>query len=252
MKKYFNSIFLPWFILVAGGMGLMLRFWLLADGFDDKGLMISGHPAEWLLWLLTVLTLILLTIGCLPLVQADKYCFNFPPSPAGALGEIVAAAGIIALSIFSFNSQMDIFSMISFLFGLICVPVLVICAWCRLKGKQPIFYLHGIVCVFWMLRLIVQYRVWSPDPQLQDYCFQLLATVFLMLSTYQRTVFDANYGDRRRYAIFHLAALFFCCLSIPGCQDWPLYLGWSVYAATNLCSLISMPGWSIKKANEDE
>lgn len=252
MKKYFNSIFLPWFILASGIMGFLLRFWLLSDGFDEKGLLTAGHPAELLLWLLTALTLILLTIGCLPLVQADKYSFNFPASAMGAAGEILAAMGLLAVSVLSFDSNLDAFSMAAFCVGLLCVPVLVLCAWCRLKGCQPPFFLHGFICVFWMLRLIVQYRIWSPDPQLQDYCFQLLATVFLMLSSYQRTVFDADCGDRRMYAIFHLAALFFCCLSIPGCQDWPLYLSCGVGAATNLCNLIPMPNWSFKKANEDE
>lgn len=252
MKKFFNPKFLPWFILATGSMGLLLRTWLLTDGFDEKGLLTAGHPAEWLLWLLTVVTLGLLAIGCLPLTEAPKYSFNFPASPLGAAGEIMAASGVLAVSVLNFSTKLDTFALVAFGAGLLAVPALGLCAWCRLKGNQPPFYLHGIVCVFWMLRLVVQYRIWSPDPQLQDYCFQLLATVFLMLASYQRTVFDADHGDRRMYTIFHLAALFFCFLSIPFCQDWPLYLGCGAWIITNLCSLIPMPNWSFQKSKEDE
>lgn len=252
MKKLFSPRFLPWFILATGSMGLLLRTWLLTDGFDEKGFLIHSHPAELLLWLLTAVTLGLLAVGCLPLVQASKYSFNFPASPVGATGEIAAAAGILAVSILNLSTQLDGFAFVAFSAGVLTVPTLCFCAWCRLKGSQPPFYLHGIICIFWILRLIVQYRIWSPDPQLQDYCFQLMATVFLMLSSYQQTAFAADLGNRRMYAFFHLAALYFCCVAIPYCQDWPLYLGCSVWIITNLCNLIPMPNWTSQKTKEDE
>ena len=135
--------------------------------------------------------------------------------------------------------------------GLI-VLALLLCAVCRWRGAQPHFLFHGLVSIFWVLRLVSQYRVWSPMPQLQTYIFQLLASVFIMLSCYQRTAFDANQGSRRRHTITHLAATFFSCLSVIQCQDWFLYATCALWAITNLCRLIPLPGWKPHLPKKDE
>ena len=70
MKKYLKPATLPWFVLITGGMGIALRFWLLSSGVDAKGLLKSGHPAIILLWILTVITAGVVIYGCLPLVEA--------------------------------------------------------------------------------------------------------------------------------------------------------------------------------------
>ena len=247
MTKYFSPIHLPWFIPAAGILGFGLRIWLLADGFDEKGLLVAGHPAATLIWILTALVMILLIISCLPLVQANKYTFNYPASVTGAAGEALAAVGILVATVRGIFHIQDILSVICLVLGFLSVPALAYGAYCRLKDRQPPAFLHGAVCLFWMMRLVCQYRIWSPDPQLQDYAFQLLATVFLMLACFHRAAFDADMGHRRMSAIFHFSAVYFCCISIPGCGDWPLYLTCGIWAGLNLCSLVPMPNWHFKK-----
>jgi hypothetical protein len=51
-----------------------------------------------------------------------------------------------------------------------------------------------------MLRLICQYRIWSSEPQLMLYCYPLLATVCIVMSSYQSAAFDGNLGARRPHA----------------------------------------------------
>ena len=247
MTKYFNPIHLPWFIPATGLLGIGLRVWLLADGFDQKGLLVTGHPAAALIWILTALVLAVLIISCLPLVQASKYSFNYPASYTGAAGEALAAIGILAACIQTLSGAVDGVTLVCMILGFLAVPALGHSAWCRLKGTKVPSALHSIVCLFWMMRLVCQYRIWSPDPQLQDYCFQLLATVFLMLSSFHRAAFDADMGQRRLSAIFQLGAVYFCMISIPGCQDWLLYLCCGVWTVLNLCNLLPMPNWRPQK-----
>ena len=107
MHKLLKPSFLPWFALAAGGIGIGLRLWLLATGIDEKGLLTPGHPADLLLWLLTGVTMAVIIAVCLPLTQANKYTFNFPPSPIGAFGEAVLAFGILAANIVTLGGKRD-------------------------------------------------------------------------------------------------------------------------------------------------
>lgn len=243
MKNFLKPAILPWFVLIAGGIGIGLRFWLLRTGIDKNNLFISGHPAGILLWVLTAIVAVIVIWGCLPLVQANKYSFNFPPAYTGSVGDCIFSLGILLASIQMLRNNADTLSFATAIVGFLSVPALVLSAVFRQKGIKPLFLLHALVCVFWLLRLIALYRIWSPEPQLQNYIFQLFANVFLMLSCYQRTAFDTDCGVRRFHAITHLAAIFFGCLSLVGSQDYCLYGAGSIWAFADLCRLIPMPGW---------
>ena len=209
MKKILNPTNLPWFVLAAGAMGIALRLWLLYTGMDENGLWVSGHPAVILVWLLTVATVALVIVECLPLVEAPKYTFNFPPSPIDAAGEGLLGLGILAASILTLMDSTDLLPSVTAIVGFLSAGLLGLCAFYRWKGTQPLFLWRSLVCIFWVLRLVSLYQRWSPEPQLQSYVFQLLANVCMMLSFYQRTAFDANYGNRRAHTIYHLSAIFF-------------------------------------------
>lgn len=252
MKKLLKPTNLPWFVLSAGIIGIALRFWLLSTGTDKTGLLVSGHPAGILLWLLTAVTAVLVILVCLPLAQANKYSFNFPPSAIGAIGEGSLALGILVANILALIGSADSLSAVTAVVGFLSVALLGLCAFYRWKGIRPMFLLHSFVSIFWILRLVSLYRVWSPEPQLQNYIFQLFANVFMMLSLYQRTAFDVGCGNRRAHAIFHLAAAFFCCLSLIGSRDWFLYGACALWAITDLCRLISMPGWKLNLPKKDD
>ena len=62
MKKLMKPAFLPIFTLAAGVLGLALRAWLFFGGTDQKGLLVSSHPANALIFILTALVLAVLFI----------------------------------------------------------------------------------------------------------------------------------------------------------------------------------------------
>ena len=186
------------------------------------------------------------------LTEAKKYAFNFPPSPIAAIGTGLAALSIGIHSILSFPGSLDAIDVISGILGILSAGALGLAGWCRLKGSRPNFLLHYVVAVYLMLRLICQYRHWSADPQVLDYCFSILATVCLMLAAYHRAAFDMGSGDRRNYAFFCLTCGFFCCLSLVGWEDILYYLGIGTWMFTDLCNLTPLKGRGMFQRGESD
>ncbi len=240
MKNFFHPTKLPFLILGASTLGLLLRLWLQFTGFDAKGFLVSGHPARSLLWLLTALTLGTLLYATWNLKNGNKYRSNFPASPVGGMGTALGASGIgltCGIELIAGTQGIDTLCAIM---GIVAALILIFVAYCRWKGLHPTPMAHIVVSLFFMLRLICFYRHWSADPRLLDYVFQLLALVFVMLATYQRAVFDANYGSRRAFAFYCLAAVYCCCLSLVSWQDVLLFLSLAVWMLTDLCRLTPM------------
>ena len=237
MKRLLNPIYLPWLTLAAGVLGLLLRIWLYATGTDKSGLLVGGHPAELFIWLLCAGVLVYLCLASKPLVAAPKFGFNYPASLGGAVGCCLGAAGIAYNSVTELLSYTDNLTRIAAIIGILASIALLFLALQRYRGEQPNVLLHTAVCGYFMVLVVSLYRHWSSDPQLQDYCFQLLATVFLMLSAYYRAAFDVDLGRRRPLVICHLAAVFFCCLSITDKSIFFFYLPMAIWAFTDLCSL---------------
>ncbi len=241
MKKLLNPFWLPAAVLLLGEVGLVLRVWLLAAGTEYGGMLPESHPAEPLLWMLTAAALALLLVGTSRLLEGSKFQFNFPASLTRALGCGAGCISIAVTSALELSLYQDTLNILACSLGFAAAAAVGYIAWCRYKGMQPVMLFHAIAALYLMLRLVSQYRHWSSDPQLMDYCFQLLATVCLMLACYQRAAFDAGCGDRRAYTLFHLAAVFFCCLSLVSRESIAFYLGTGIWMLCDLCNLAPMP-----------
>lgn len=236
MKHPFHPKRIPWITLTAGVLGFILRAWLLTSGVDSKGLLRANHPANALLFILTAAVLAVLFVCMRHLTGTLPYKKIFKRSVPAAAGCAVAALGI-AITVFSeLSRQHDRVTVIACVLGVLAAASLVILAVCRLRSVRPSLLLHGCVTVYLMIHLVSQYRIWSAEPELQEYCFQLLASVFLMLSTYHRATLDAHSGSRRQFVFFNYGALFFSCLAVYS-ESWLFYFAMAVYCATCQCSL---------------
>jgi hypothetical protein len=251
MKKLVNPIHLPLWTLLAGGIGLLLRVWLMTGGVDDKGFIRTGHVAGILLFLLVIGAMVALFFLTKNLVEAGKYEFNFPVSEVSCYGAFVAAAGIGISSFVDIFLAMDALEVISALAGVAAAGLLVLIGIFRRKGTPPSLLTHIGICVYLMLRLVSYYRHWSADPQILDYCFQLVATACLMLTTYQRATFDAREGKRRPYAFLNLTTIFFSCISLVGWSNILFFLSVIVWQMTDHCSLIPLKLDDISFGEED-
>ena len=231
MKLLSKYPILPWLPLGAGLLGICLRLWLFAGGIDEKGLLITGHPANILLFILTAAVMAVLFLRLRTLGHAPGYSHLFPRSIPAAVGNGVAAMGIILTLPLSLSGTTVL--------GLLSAACFAYLAFCALKHLRPAFWLYGIITVYFMVYAVGQYRVFSTEPQISIYFFELLATVFLMLSFYYRAALTIGESKRTAYVFCNQAALFFCCLSLTNSNRF-LYLGMAVWAATNLCCLKSV------------
>jgi hypothetical protein len=112
---------------------------------------------------------------------------------------------------------------------------------CRMLGKRPWPLFSGIVCLFYMLMLVTNYRLWSADPQLHGYAYQLLAGVLLMLCSFHRTCCDARVIQRRKLLATGLGAAVCCMASLSGEFQWGFYLASGLWAAGSMCHVAVLP-----------
>jgi len=111
----------------------------------------------------------------------------------------------------------------------------------RMLGKRPWPIFGGIICLFYMLMLVTNYRLWSADPQLQDYAYQLLAGVLLMLCSFHRTCCDAGVIQRKKLLATGLGAAVCCMASLSGDFQWGFYLASGLWAAGSMCHVAVLP-----------
>lgn len=237
MKKIFRPANLIWAVLAAGCAGLLLRIWLFASRTEESGLLTAGHPAHVLLWLLTAAVVATVLWGTRDLKEAAKYSFNFPASLHSAIGCVLGALSIGITSVADWIVYPDSLTAIASVLGILSAAALLFVAYARWKGNPQSILYHAVISLYFMFRLVSQYRHWSADPQLMNYGFQLLASVCLMLSVYQNAAFDAAQGNRQLHTVFHMGAVYFCCVSLIGSENIVFYLGTGVWMLTNLCNL---------------
>lgn len=241
MNKKWNTTYLPVLILGCGGVSGAL--WALMQRFcqDEKGLLNPWNVPGILLLLITLAVSVAVILLTRPLGGSNRYGDNFGPSLPGAVTTFAAAAGILLLVLGDLRSQQDILSIAWLVLGLLSVPSLILTGLCRLKGKRPHFLLHAILCLFFGIHMANQYRLWSSNPELPDYSYQLFACVGLALTAYCHTAFDVGMGRRLRMLPIGLLTAYFClvCICVEGYGLF--YLTCGLWAAANLCAVQPKP-----------
>ncbi len=237
MKK---SVLLPLTALCGGAAGYALRRWLFSAK-DAEGLIARNHPASWLLLILCAGVLISFYLLTKNAGANGKYYDNFPTSYAGGLGAIAAAVGLFFIVLGSFIDRPDPITAISNTLGLLAVFSLGFTGYCRLAHRRPNFLFHTIICLYLALFQLSRYRSWISNPEMQEYAYELLATVCLMLAAYQRAAFDLNMGNRRAQQFWGLCAVFFSLICIAGTGSKLFYASFALWTVTNLSVLDPLP-----------
>lgn len=241
MKQFLKAYGLPLLVLSGGLLGALLRWILYTTGMDDRGLLVSWHFAEILLWVVTLGTGVFLVLETIPLQQANKYRFNFPRSVGSAVSCFVAALGIGVTAIQTLGASQSNLTLVSGILGLFSAVALAFLGYCRLRGIRPSLLFSMVICVFLIVRLICCYQLWSSDPQLQDYIFPLLANIGATIACYYSAAFSDEDGNRKWHTLFHLAAGYCALVSLPYCDSFIFYLSLAVWMFSDLCNLTPLP-----------
>lgn len=229
-----KSTLLPVLAVAAGLLGLLLRLWLYGTGLDDQNLLLHTHPAGYLIPVLSLLVVIAAFFLVRPLHTCKPYEELFPRSAVGAIGSWIGSVGLIMAAMVDLVQRETVLTSVTGILGVAGAGCLAYVGQQRLTGNRPGFSFHAAVCLYFAMRLISRYQNWSADPQLQDYCFQLLAIVCLMLYSYHRSALDFKDGSGRAMTAFGLLSIYFCCLALVRSDNLWLYLTMAVWVFTSL------------------
>lgn len=219
-------------VFTAGGIAVMLlRFWLLRSGIDDRGLLVSGHLGCTLSYVIAIA----LPVALLVLMEKGKRNLRFSPSLFTAVGFFALAVGLGVAAwklLASISLVMHTATGIFGIAGALCALVAGIYA---LRGfkTHPLFFCPG--ALFFACFLFCRYQQWSAEPELQMYVFQLLAAVLSMISLYQRSALGVNIGSGKMYLLWSRSAVLMCLAAIPGSQLPLLWIAMAVFFALDGC-----------------
>lgn len=226
MKQNRIISLLPWLALGCGCVGGGL--WAAMDRLcrEDGGLLI---PWNLPLILLAVLSLAVCAV-ILRHTPGEDAPYPAVSSRLASLAGLALAGSIVWMLLAVAPQREDTLAGAHRVLGYLSAGCLCLAAMTRWQGKNP-GLLHGVVCVFFCLHLAERYRVWSSDPQMGDYLWQLLACVGLTLTAYHSTARDVGMGRRRRHTAIALITAFFSmtCL-FTGDSGW-FYLTGGLWAA---------------------
>lgn len=230
MKYPFRSHILPRFAVGAGLLGLALRFWLFAT-VDEKGLLPSRHFADTALYILSALVLLVLFLSTRTLVPRRLSRQSIRRSHISAC--IAGGLGLILNAVFILLKSPARLALIATVTSLAGGMIMFIMAYLYVANRRISYVLPAAVTVVLMLDVVAQCQVWGAVPQLQEYFFPLMASIFLILTAFYKTTFMARRPKPIRLAFYSQAALYFCLLSLNS-QQRLLYLGMLFWAAVQI------------------
>lgn len=240
MKKVINSKTIPFVVIISSMIGLALRWWTIGSGPDAFGLY-PDKPLAWgALWLFTAVVAAMIILAVRPLKTAGSYQENYPKSVPGMVGNILAGGCVLFYSMPHLGSigQLGIFDLLTVLGGTVAGAFLILLGVYRFLGKKPNFLFHGLICLYLAVRMFNRCRVWSDEPQTGVIVLPFLASMVLMLASYQRTCFDVELGNRRHSLLWSLLGAYLCILAMLSFEEEIFfYGGWALWLLTNLCSL---------------
>lgn len=195
------------FPLLAAALGLValgLRSGVYAAA-DEKGLLIPDHPLHIALWVVAAVAAALVVL----LAKAAPREDGAPilPVAADALGAVGVAVSLVTMG-FGAGGVLD---GLRLGVGVLAAAGLLLAAVQRRRGGKAHMLCYGVTCLYFALYMVGNYRLWSSQPQMQDWFFPAVGAMAAMVSAYYRCM--ANRW-RRRQAAACLGG--FACLAAAG------------------------------------
>ena len=198
------------------------RFFLImiavfaAAGFFLRRAERAGADAGWLIGVSVAAAL-----ACLVVSVTRKPCGAFAelflPSKidgaAGVAGSVLLAAGGFLLLVGSAG-----FARLVGALAILAGACLALASLTRARGRMPKVGLYVVAVLFYVVKLFYDFRHWTVDPAVLDYCFWLFAAICFMLATFHAAQFCFDLGKRRVLTFFALTGIYFGAVSLADLQ----------------------------------
>ena len=247
--------------LTTGASLLGLHRYMMEHCFDAKGLLISGNLPGILQMAAGGALAVFLVLLSRTLGGDGTYEDNFPQDVFS--GVVMLAAGVVmALAVPGIKAAQPEPGVQKVMAAVIMEGVGKAVPWlaagsmavlgiCRILGRRPNPLFGGVVCLLYMMMLVDNYRLWSADPQLHNYAYQLLAGVLLMLCAFHRTCCDAGIIQRKKLILTGLAAAACCMGAMSMGFQRTFYLASALWGAGCICDMAVLPPDEIPAENEE-
>ena len=100
--------------------------------------------------------------------------------------------------------------------GIVTAVCWVVIALQRQQDMTPSALAFMIPALFYALHIVIEFRDWSRDPLILDYCFALLAGLCTMCATFHLGGFSLGRGKRRVSVFYCLCGVVFCAVAMMG------------------------------------
>lgn len=235
MKKSTHQL-APMLAALAGALlGFVLRCWQLSRGADITGRLRPGHPSGIVLGVFCAVIALALALLSRRLKPRSGYVETFSSSPlmmaVSAIPAVMLAFGALLTMMAERNGTQFFIGALGVLAGL-CIAVT---AAQRFRGVVPPLAMHVLPCVYLAARLIVIFKRWSVDPVVQDYCYNLFASIATMCAAYHLGGFCLDRGQRRMSAFWCLTGVVFSAIALtaPGMPQRLFYGAMLLWCAAN-------------------
>lgn len=192
--------------ILAAAAAWLLRLKQLESLYDETGYVVAGAGKGPLTWLCLAALVVFAVLAWLlrprrkHTALADRSVPVLALTLAAALGMVLGCVAMIR----QLENEYDLLLAAGGLITAICWAVV---ALDRFRGRELPALLFMIPTLFYAVRLILDFRNWSQDPMILDYCFDLLALICIMCATFHLGGFSFDKGKRR-------LTVFFCCCGI--------------------------------------
>ena len=243
-------------LALAAIIGCGLRFWNLTAGIDTQGLPYSGHISAYLMagcWVLcsTLFAGISKSRSGLSGDHSVLYC-----SGSSALFGYLGAGFILVSALLRFVDALTagptMSAPIMLLLGLLAGICLMVTAYMRSHSRITTPPLELLPELYLVIQLILNFKHWSTDPIILDYCVLLFAMIFVVLAFYYGTGFLFDSGKPRLTLFFSLCAIFFSASAVlDGIMDHDAatataYLGFILWLLPAIGSIAAAPSASVQ------
>lgn len=205
--------------LVLAVLGFFLRRQQLITGFDPVGL--PAGQGVWALVILCVLALAAFLAVSLQKQGRAGFGDNFPQSLMVVLLSVPAAGLLIAgnVTVLTAVAPMatpmnQMLTRFTAILGIASGLCFVGAAAGQYKGKKAAPALYLLPVVYYILQMIFNFKSWSTDPIILDYCFKLFSLIAVMLAVFHVSGFVFESGKRRVTIFLCLAGVFFSAVAL--------------------------------------
>lgn len=206
----------PSAVMITAGfaalIGIVLRIYQVGFCMDADGLILVGNPILYLLLTFAVAVIVLLAVFCSKL-RSTVGCESDLCAASGYL--FADLAGAVCVFYGAMQRLIDGGNLYLCIVGMEAALLLGAAALLYGKKSKVVFWLLLLSCAYYAGQLIFDFKNWSTDPLVIDFCFRLLSQVCGMLALLHISAFPISYGRRRMTVFWSACTVVFTATLLP-------------------------------------